>query len=80
MLHNLINQNTRPKHDQYIRVKCEKILRASFHSPKFSPPQISMAVSNFPKWLNQDLLITNSPPGRTGVLGISGYRIKSNDY
>ena len=37
-------------------------------SPKFSPPQMSMAVSYLPRWLNQDLSITKSPPAIMGVL------------
>lgn len=37
-------------------------------SPKFSPPQMSIAVSYFPRWLNQDLSITKSPPAMIGVL------------
>lgn len=37
-------------------------------SPKFSPPQMSMAVSYLPRWLNQDLSITKSPPAMMGVL------------
>lgn len=36
--------------------------------PKFSPPQMSIWVSYFPRWLNQDLSITKMPPAMTGVL------------
>lgn len=44
--------------------------------PKFSPPQMSIWASYFPKWLNQDLSITKIPPAMTGVLGAR--RRKSN--
>jgi len=42
----------------------------SNNSPKFSPPQMSMAVSYFPKRLNHDLSITKSPPAMMGVLRV----------
>ncbi len=37
-------------------------------SPKFSPPQMSMWVSYWPRWLNQLLSMTKIPPAMTGVL------------
>lgn len=37
-------------------------------SPKFSPPQMSMWVSYWPRWLNQLLSMTKMPPAMTGVL------------
>jgi hypothetical protein len=40
------------------------------NSPKFSPPQMSIWASYFPRWLNQDLSITKIPPAMTGVLGV----------
>lgn len=43
-------------------------LKFTLSSPKFSPPQMSMWVSYWPRWLNQLLSMTKIPPAMTGVL------------
>ncbi len=57
---------------KWLRLMCRQTgaLMHRNNSPKFSPPQMSMAVSYFPKWLNQDLSITKSPPAMMGVLRV----------
>jgi len=55
-------------HDSGREANTARCRRKKSDSPKFSPPQMSMALSYFPRWLNQDLSITNSPPAMMGVL------------
>lgn len=57
-----------PRTTQEKKKQHRKDTRKKGDSPKFSPPQMSMALSYFPRWLNQALLITNSPPAMMGVL------------
>lgn len=55
-------------HDSEREANTARHRRMKNNSPKFSPPQMSMALSYFPRWLNQALSITNSPPAMMGVL------------